>query len=114
MPLRSKIEVYIQFPNNVDKHEDIEEWVQMVVENFRDWFQNVAVRDEAYTNGTIGSHTTGVLYVVWSFCTTKQLQLHFLSVDALVRSAKERVGCADVFAVVNGSMYLYFNGDKNM
>ena len=114
MPLRSRIEVYISCLNGVDKHGDIEKWIQMVVEKFRDWFQNVAVREEVtYKNCTSGSCTTGVLYVVWSFCTTKQLQEHFLSVDAIVRNAKERIGCDDVSVAINGSMYLYFDDDDD-
>ena len=109
MPLRSKIEFYIPFPNGVDKPEDNEKWVQMVVVKFRRWFQNAAIRKERmYADCIIGNSTTGVVCVVWSFCTTNQLQQHFPSVDALVHEVAEHMGCADVFVTVNGSMYIIF------
>lgn len=109
MPLISKIEFYIPFPNGVDKPEDNEKWVQMVVVKFRSWFQNAVTRDERmYSDCIISNSTTRVACVVWSFCTTHQLQQHFPSVNALVHEVAEHMGCNDVFVTVNGSMYIIF------
>lgn len=105
MPLRSKIEFYIPFPNGVDKYENVEKWIQVVIEKFEGWFQNVSTRKEAKI---IDTYTTSVVCVVWAFCTTNQLEQHFPSVDALVHDAAEHIGSDDVLVAINGSMYIIF------
>ena len=105
MPLQSRLEFYIPIPNGASKHKDIEEWIQMIIEKFGNWFQRTTVRQEVMYAGCIIGN---LYYVVCAFCTTKQLQQHFLLVEALVRDTAEHVGCDDVFVAVNGSMYLIF------
>lgn len=109
MPLRSKIEFYIPFPNGEDVQEDNEKWVQMVVVKFKNWFKNATVRKESMcADSTADNNALDIVYIVWSICTTTQLQQHFVSVEALIRDVAENIGCDNVFVTVNGSMYIVF------
>ena len=53
MPLQSRLEFYIPIPNGASKHKDIEEWIQMIIEKFGNWFQRTTVRQEVMYTGCI-------------------------------------------------------------
>lgn len=103
MQLRSQIVFQIPFPNGTDKQSEVEELIRMVISNFTNWFGKAYRREDNFY--TADGTTNGIIVIIWSWCTTVQLQNFSPCVVALIRDVKNRLKCDDVFVIINGKMY---------
>lgn len=106
--LQSKVELYVPGTVQISYEADTSGYVTRVAASFSQWFGGATVSE---VTGYYIAETTGALIsertrIVWSYCTTEQLEMYSPEVLALAGEICHELQQECVAVVINGIMFL--------
>lgn len=106
MFLQSKIELYVPSTTDVDIPTDTQPQVNRVAIAFTEWFGGATVSKGDGYYGCQDSHIViEPVYIVWSYCTTQQLETYVIDVEALAKEICQILHQESIALVINNRMY---------
>ena len=108
--LHSNVAIYVPTTKHVDQAVDTTKYVSLVQTKFGAWFGGTTTQ-EAFGGyiSSKGDHISEKVYIVRSYCTTTQLEAHFLDVVELGDWLCRELDQESITGEINGKMF-FMNG----